>query len=211
MIISHRKKFAFFANQKTGSKAVGLVLRLSGIFDENDIMIAQPFPATRTAKIELPEYNLNEHKTHIVNHFRPEDAIKAGFITLEQLREYDCYAFLREPRERFLASRAPMMLSRKGNIAAPGYRVAGVAPPQHTFFFVDDEQVVTPLDFGNYEQEIRMLLKQLNGNEQMDVPQVSRTFKAHMVHDITYDPRQHTEDIQLYRQMKDEILNRETS
>ena len=94
MIISHRKKFAFFANQKTGSKAVGLVLRLSGIFDENDIMIAQPFPATRTAKIELPEYNLNEHKTHIVNHFRPEDAIEAGFITLEQLREYDCYAFL---------------------------------------------------------------------------------------------------------------------
>ena len=86
MIISHRKKFAFFASQKTGSKAVGLVLRLSGIFDENDIMIAQPFPATRTAIIELPAYNLGEYKSHIVNHMTPERAINAGFITLDQLR-----------------------------------------------------------------------------------------------------------------------------
>jgi len=211
MIISHRKKFAFFANQKTGSKAVGLVLRLSGIFDENDIMIAQPFPATRTARINLPEYNLNEHKTHLVNHFRPKDAIEAGFITLEQLREYDCYAFLREPEQRFLASRASMMMNRQGKIAMPGYRAGGVAPPQHTFFFVGDEQVVTPLDFGNYEQEIRMLLEKLGANKQMDVPEINKIFGAHMVHEIKYDPIQHMEDILLYRQMKDEILNRETS
>ena len=203
MIISHRKKFAFFANQKTGSKAVGLVLRLSGIFDENDIMIAQPFPATRTAKIELPEYNLNEHKTHLVNHFRPEDAIEAGFITLEQLREYDCYAFLREPEDRYLASRSSMQMSRNGNIAMPGRRVAGVAPAQFTFFFVGDEQVVTALDFDNYEQEIRMMLEKLGANEQMDVPLIQKIFRAHMVHEIKYDPRQHTEDIALYREMKD--------
>ena len=201
MIISHRKKFVFFANQKTGSKAVGLILRLSGIFDENDIMIAQPFPSTRTANIVLPEYNLGEHQTHLVNHMTPTTAMEAGFITLEQLREYDCYAFLREPEERYLASRACMQMNRHGNVAMPGRKVSGVAPPQFEFFFVEDEQVVTPLDFGNYEQEIRMMLDKLGAYDQMDVPQVTNIFGAHMVHDIKYDPLQHKRDIILYKQM----------
>ena len=100
MIISHRKKFAFFCNQRTGSKAVGIFLRLSGIFDENDILIAQPFPATRTARIEIPAYNIGNYTSDEVNHMTPQAAIDAGFITLEQLREYDCYAFLRNPRDR---------------------------------------------------------------------------------------------------------------
>ena len=78
MIISHRKKFAFFASPKTGSKAVGLMLRLSGAFDEHDIMSAQPFLGTRTAKFELPERNLDEFKTHLVDHMRPSEAIGTG-------------------------------------------------------------------------------------------------------------------------------------
>jgi hypothetical protein len=202
MIISHRKKFVFFANQKTGSKAVGLALRLSGIFDENDIMIAQPFPATRSVAIDLPEYNLGDHKSHIVNHMTPQRAIDAGYITLEQLREYDCYAFLRDPESRYLASRSSMQISRNGNIAMPGRRVSGVAPPQFEFFFVGDEQVVTPLDFDDYEQEIRMLLKKLGGYEHMDVPYIRKILNVHLVHDIKYDPRQHTKDIILHREMK---------
>jgi len=201
VIISHRKKFVFFANQKTGSKAVGLILRLSGIFDENDIMIAQPFPATRTAIIELPAYNLGEYKSHIVNHMTPERAIKAGFITLNQLREYDCYAFLREPEERYLATRSSMQMGRNGNIAMPGRRVAGVPPPQFEFFFVEDEQVVTPLDFGNYEQEIRTMLDHLGAYTHMDVPQLRTTLTAHQIRDIKFDPRLHIKDIVLYREM----------
>ena len=206
MIISHRKKFAFFANQKTGSKAVGLILRLSGIFDENDIMIAQPFPATRTAAIELPAYNLGDHPTHIVNHMTPTQAIDAGFITLNQLREYDCYCFLREPKERFLASRSAMMHDRNGNIAMPGRRVAGVAPPQHTFFYVDDEQVVEPLDFDDYEIEIKRLLVHLKAPyRHLDVPQIKQIFQAHMPRNIPFNKTQHTKDILLYRKMKNGV------
>ncbi len=202
MIISHRKKFAFFANQKTGSKAVGLVLRLSGVFDENDIMIAQPFPATRTAVIELPAYNLGEHKSFRVNHLTPTKAIEAGFITLEQLREYDCYAFLREPKERFLASRASMIHDRNGNIAMPGRRVGGVAPPQHQFFFIDDEQVVEPLNFGDFEAEIKRLLVQLDAPyRHMDIPQIKQIYNTRLPKNIPYDERQHIKDVVLYRKM----------
>jgi len=79
MIVSHRKKFAFFANQKTGSKAVGLMLRLSGVFDKDDILAAQPFPATRTASIELPAYNIGDYNNMgKVTHMTPQDAIDEG-------------------------------------------------------------------------------------------------------------------------------------
>jgi hypothetical protein len=202
MIISHRKKFAFFANQRTGSKAVGIVLRFSGIFDENDILIAQPFPATRTAIIDIPAYNLNGHESHIVNHMTPEEAIEAGFITLDQLREYDCYAFLREPEARFRATRVSKQVDRNGTIAMPGRKVSGrVAPPQYKFFFVGDEQVVTPLDFDNFEIEIKNLIIKLGGHRHMDIPR-AETVAARMLLDIQYIPSQHTRDIQLYKQMK---------
>lgn len=202
MIISHRLKFAFFASQKTGSKAVGLMLRLSGIFDQDDIMIAQPFPATRTARIELPAHNLGEYSSDEVNHMTPQKAIDAGFITLEQLREYDCYAFLRDPKNRFVASRASMQIDRNGNVAMPGRRVSGVSPPQFEFFYVDDEMVVTPLDFDDYDSEIRFLINSLNGYHHMDVPEVTKEYRSYLLRDVNYHPSQHSRDIQLYHKMK---------
>jgi len=200
MIISHRKKFAFFANPKTGSKAVGLTLRLSGIFDQDDIMSAQPFPATRTARIELPEYNLNGHKTYLVDHMNPAEAIEAGFITLEQLREYNCYAFLREPEERFYAAEVCMQINRHGQIAALEDLGELTAPPQHTYFFVDGEQVVTPLDFGHLEMEMKFVLSEL-GATQTEIPQVRKIVRANMVYDVLYEPSEHMEDILFYKNM----------
>ena len=210
MIISHRKKFAFFANQRTGSKAVGIVLRFCGVFDENDILIAQPFPATRTARIEVPSYNLGEYRSGNVNHMTPQMAMDAGFITLEQLREYDCYAFLRNPRDRFMAIRASMQITRDGMFAKPGTRVAGLAHPQHEFFFVSDEQVVTPLDFESYEEEVKMLVKQLGGYQHMDIPAIVNEPRPRMPRKVTYDPRAHVEEEKLYRRMKNEIQNSKT-
>ena len=207
MIISHRKKFAFFANQKTGSKAAGLMLRLSGIFDENDIMSYQPFPATRTVDIELPPYNLDGQRNASVDHFTPQKAIDAGHITLEQLREYDCYAFLRDPEERFRAVRAAMQMNRNAQAFTP-HRPYGAkeAPPQHTFFFVGDEQVVTPLNFNEYEKEIRMMIEKLGGYHHMDVAQIKKVYKNVQmpVTPVSFDRRHHMKDIVLYREMLSE-------
>ena len=209
MIISHRLKFAFFANQRTGSKAVGIVLRLSNIFDENDILIAQPFPATRTANIRIPEYNLGKYGTALVNHFTPQKAIDAGFITLEQLREYDCYAFLRNPRDRFMAIRASMQVNRKGMFAKPGKRMASPGTPQHEFFFVGDEQVVTTLDFDDFEAGVRMMVEKLGGT-QMDIPSIVHQPSPYMPRPVEYDPKAHIKEEVLYRKMKDEISNSQT-
>ena len=204
MIISHRKKFAFFANQKIGSKAVGLMLRLSGVFDENDIMMAQPFPATRSVDIELPAYNIGDYSSLKVAHMTPTDAIEAGFITLEQLREYDCYAFLRDPKERFMASRAAMQMNRDGFAVTPKRpKMGGCPPPQFTFFFVGDEQVVTPLDFANFGSEVRTLLDTLGGYNHMDVAQIMATYNIRMlpITQVHYEPKDHMKDIALYREL----------
>lgn len=210
MIISHRLKFAFFCNQRTGSKAVGIVLRFCGVFDENDILIAQPFPATRTARIEIPAYNLGKLSSNHVNHMTPQQAINAGFITLDQLREYDCYAFLRNPKDRFMAIRSSMQVNRDGMFAKPGTRLAGLAPSQHEFFFVGDEQVVTPLDFDNYHEELKMLVAKVGGYSHMDIPEITREMEPRMPRKITYDPRGHVEEEELYKRMKDEISNSAT-
>ena len=204
MIISHRLKFAFFCNQRTGSKAAGIVLRFADVFDENDILIAQPFPATRTARIELPAHNLGEYTSGKVNHMTPQEAMDAGFITLEQLREYDCYAFLRNPRDRFMAVRASMQVSRNGMFAKPGKRVAGEAKPQHTFFFVGDEQVVTPLDFDRYGDELKMLVEKLGGHKHMDLPYIVKEMEPYIPHPVEYNPKIHIQDEILYRKMKNE-------
>jgi len=203
MIISHRKKFAFFCNQRTGSKAVGIVLRFCGVFDENDILIAQPFPATRTARIEIPSYNLDGCKSN-ATHMSPQKAIDAGFITLEQLREYDCYAFLRNPRDRFMAIRASMQVNRNGIFAKPDTVVAGVGTPQHEFFFVGGEQVVTPLDFAEYEAGLKMMIEKLGGYQHMDIPSIVKEPKPYMPRKVTYDPRDHIEEEIMYRRMKNE-------
>lgn len=209
MIISHRLKFAFFANQRTGSKAVGIVLRLSNVFDENDILIKQPFPATRTARIEIPEYNLGEYSTALVNHFTPQKAIDAGFITLDQLREYDCYAFLRNPRDRFMAIRASMQVNRKGMFAKPGKRMASPGTPQDEFFFVNGEQVVTALDFDDYEAGVRMMVEKLGG-KQMDIPAITLQPEPYMPRKVEYDPKIHIKEELLYRKMKNEVSNSQT-
>jgi len=202
MIISHRKKFAFFANQKTGSKAVGLMLRLSGIFDKDDIMMAQPFPATRTADINLPAYNLGKYSTYEVNHMTPSQAIEAGFITIEQLREYDCYAFLRDPEERYKAVRAAMQMDRNSRAASPNNKAGSIAPPQYEFFYIDGEQVVTPLNFDDLENEVRMLIDKLDGYTQTDVAQITTLYKVRMPFtQVKFDPKHHMEDVLLYRKM----------
>lgn len=205
MIISHRLKFAFFANQKTGSKAAGIMLRLSGVFNEHDILINQPFLATRTVDIRLPGYNLGDKNWSQVNHMTPEQAINAGFITLEQLREYNCFAFLREPEERFHATRISMMRNRYGQ-AEYKKRMGGVPPAQYDFFHVDDEQVVTPLDFRKYDDELRRLYYLLDAPyRHLDFPVVEKLKPVDTP--IIFDPRHHQKDIVFYRRSFHEDSN----
>jgi len=196
MIISHRKKFAFFANPKTGSKAAGIMLRMAGVFDENDLMIKQPFAGTRTADICLPAYHLEG----VPDHLTPAGAVEDGYITLEQLREYNCFAFLRDPEKRYAASRIAMWMNRHG-VVSNGRPLEIPHRAQFEYFLVNGEQVVTPLDFGDYNFGIRQMYDVLDAKfKHMDLTAIRKYRKFHCK-EYKYNPKDHQEDIKLYKTM----------
>jgi len=196
MIISHRKKFAFFANPKTGSKAAGIMLRMAGVFDENDLLIKQRFAGTRTADICLPAHNLEE----VPDHLTPAGAIEEGYITLEQLREYNCFAFLRDPETRYNASRLAMWMNRHGQISN-GLPLEKPHRAQFEYFLVDGEQVVTPLDFGNYNFGIQQMYDILGAKfKHMDLIEIQK-YRNFPLEKYKYNPLNHKTDIQLYKKM----------
>lgn len=198
MIISHRKKFAFFANPKTGSKAAGIMLRMAGVLNENDILIKQPFVGTRTADLCLPAYNADG----IPDHLTPAEAIERGLITLEQMREYNCFAYLREPEERFYASRIAMELNRWG-IMSNGRPMEKPHLPQFRYFLVGGEEVVTALDFDNYNSGIKHMYDILDAKyTHMDLVGIKgkNLFRAKNCKYV-YNALDHKEDIRLYKRM----------
>ena len=196
MIISHRKKFAFFANPKTGSKAAGIMLRMSGEFDENDLLIKQPFAGTRTANICLRAHNL----VGVPDHLTPEGAIEEGYITLEQLREYTCFAFLRDPEARYNASRIAMVMNRHG-VISNGRPLETAHRAQFEYFLVDGEQVVTPLDFGNYNAGIQQMYDTLDAKfMHVDLAEIL-DYRKFQNTKYKYNAKDHQVDIKLYRTM----------
>lgn len=201
MIISHRLKFAFFANPKTGSKAAGIMLRMAGVFDENDILIKQRFAGTRSADICIPAYNAEG----VADHITPEGAIEREFITLEQLREYNCFAFLRDPEKRYYASRVAMWMNRHG-VISNGRPVESPHKQQFEYFLVNGEQVITPLDFGDYNAGIKRMYNAIDAKfKHMDLVEIANyrdvLIKAQIADKYEYNPEQHQMDIKLYKEM----------
>ncbi len=161
MIISHRNKFAFFAVSKTGSKCAGTILRMSGAFDHTDICGPVPFAATRSVKIAFPAYNFDVDETLWAAHLHatPEIAISKGYITMEQLREYNCFAFFRDVEDRHYAVQlAKRKRDSTGGLTLPMHM-------QHSYFDVRGERPVTPLDFRDFRGSLKTLLKAAGGHQ----------------------------------------------
>jgi len=198
MIISHAKQFAFFRIPKTGSTTAEFMLRQSGGLDESEIIATVGFGGLPSS-VNLPDkytdnvvrgaarrrllrrgeegldiipINFNDPDGFLganVMHMTPTEAIGEGLITLAQLRTYDCYAYLRDPRDRYVSSYAMAMgpgLALPERLKATltdGYKFGLVGKNQVDFFFVDGEQVLAPLDFTNYVSELRGIITFIGG------------------------------------------------
>ena len=173
MIISHRHKFVFFRVPKTGSTTAEFMLRMCGAFNDEDIMtvlgIGQ-FPAVNIidARTQMRAGQEVAEAFKFGPHMTPQNVIDAGLLTLDQIREYDCYAFVREPKARHLSGcvhsigrhSTPVLIHRllDQTLHPKVERTLGLLTiPQKTYFEVDGERVVTPLDFRNFETELRGL------------------------------------------------------
>jgi len=194
MIISHKDKFAFFRVPKTGSSTAAMCLRMCGVFD--DTLIASGTHITELPPMNMPPFvarkiaeaaNSNvkaKHQAWIIGqHWTPKQAVSLGFMTMDQLREYNVYAYLREPADRAISA----YCFKNGRDASPSgmrrqvkvhnfWGIAGVV--QSTYFTVDGEQVVEPLNFGDFDNELRRMIDGLGGHEFTEIPKVNRTEKT---------------------------------
>lgn len=181
MIISHSKKFMFFRVPKTGSTTAQVMLRMSSAFDlEQDILSC-------TEQWLLPHVNVpmvsagNRMNPHIT----PDRLVEEGIVTPEQLREYDCYAFLRDTHSRFVSAYThdkgpdttqPSTFLKHVENGNKRSIIKGIlGRPQRDYFFLGDEQVVTPLDFHTYEDSLRYLIAMAGGNHFDEIPKLNVT------------------------------------
>lgn len=207
MIISHAKKFAFFRVPKCGSTTSEFMLRMSDAFDDSvDIMThnfggfkMKNIPAELHARVvsrqrRIPGGNLRvferpqqpadlpetgEITGLNVAHISPTEAIDNGMITIEQLREYKCYAFLRDPYDRYVSAfifgggplALPEMMLK--SVLQPGFDLGLIEKSQWNWFFVDGEQVVEPLDFSNYTEELKRIIIEVGGYPFNNIPRLN--------------------------------------
>lgn len=230
MIISHRLKFAFFRVPKTGSTTAETILRLSGAFDDNDYMtpnlglqstipedvceaLKESFrgqmPSDVRKNPDAFETVFNNSVWSFISHLTPSDAIKHGLITLEQLREYKCYAFVRSPRDRYLS--AYLQTLGSSFPTAGGFQETVMndrqfggllVKPMVDYFLVDGERVLDPLWFGNFDNEIKKVIGEIGGFVFKEIPRLnpSRGRVSDKTHFFT-----HEVDQKLRIQLKDDV------
>lgn len=182
MIISHAKRFVFFRIPKTGSTTAQVMLRMSSAFNlETDLL-------TPTEQWLLPGYNvpmLKDGSNRVGNHMTPERLVAEGLLTVEQLHEYDCYAFCRDTHSRFVSayihdkgpnSPQPSTFLKKIEEGLVPEIVTGIlGRKQVDYFFYEGEQVVQPVDFGDYESSLRYLVAMAGGHHFDEIPKINVT------------------------------------
>lgn len=179
MIISHRHKFAYFRNPKTGSTTTSFMLRMCGAFNEQDVMAPVNVGkfAGHNVGWDLRDFREKGDLYLRAMHMTPAECVEAGYITKDQLREYNCYAFVRNPYDRITSGLFHVCGAHAGKEQIVGIvnkiidgaeferakSVDLVTLPQHHYFFIDGEQVVEPLDFRKYEAETRKMIEVVGG------------------------------------------------
>ena len=180
MLISHRMKFAFFRVPKSGSTTMEFMLRMTGRFDDDDIVTGMQVGGFR--QTNTPDFGdmirrgklgvngmVNGHfvpADHM--HLDPSQAIEEGYITQEQLEEYAVFTCVRHPLKRYISAfkhsqrRMPAPHLFVMSIEEKGSDLGLLTKPTHDYIYCNGVQVSDPLDFEVYQPELRRLLSHVS-------------------------------------------------
>jgi hypothetical protein len=197
MIISPRLGFAFFRVPKTASTTAEVMLRLSGVFNSDDILTALP-------SVQLPERNLGHVSIEAIlpsvlpggqslanvpearreflreanlGHMTPGKAVEVGIVSDEVLAQMRCYAFIRDPAERYLSHYRYVFRNQATPAGFRTYLASnGELPlaPQTNYLTVGNRRCVTPVLFERFEAELRRMIQSIGGFIGQEIPR----FKA---------------------------------
>jgi len=136
-----------------------------------------------------------------------------NYLTTEQIQSFNHYAFIRNPLKRIISgylfswSRIiPLTISNFHNfVNSDDFAKGLVFRKQIDYFKYNNELIVTPLLFENYETEMNNLITTLGGTCLSEYPK----FKSGIMNTLSLsDPKPSVENwIEPYSDIKDKILN----
>lgn len=177
MIISHKFKVVYFRVPKTASSTVELMLRLNGAISDIDVCTSE-MSVSLTNK-NIPDRVLAELETGSgeLQHMRPIDAVNFGLLTEQQLKEYQCYATLRSPLDRWrsILGHAGINDLDSALEALKTDRHFGVIErPQYDYFSYKDKLICKPLLFKNINEELRRFAKLFDIDLPHEIPVINK-------------------------------------
>lgn len=185
MIISHKKRIAYFRVPKTGSTTVSLMLRMCGGIREDDIASSTPMGHFPSLNCIAPTAGKIDDDDAVGQHITPQQAFDKGLLTMDQLREFRCIVFLRDPYERYisgimhsagrhvelkhihLAMNNTLPSADRGALKNKGL----LAIPQANYYYVNGEIIAEPFAFGDYVNSTKRLIRLFGG---IDFPVIPR-------------------------------------
>lgn len=168
MIISHRLQFCAFRSPKTAGNTLMLVMYLSGLFDDQDILTGAP--VLGFTSVNVPD---GEHWRHNT----PQQAIDLGLITKAQLEAYTCVAVLRDPMDRYRSAYTHSEWQTGAvQTEIKRHKDLGILNrPVVDYFHVDGIRVCDPILFSDFDNEIRRVMADLGGPTFPVIPRINTT------------------------------------
>lgn len=182
MIISHKHKFAFFRVPKTGSVTTNVLLRMEGQFGPDDILSKANYMGFADQNLGV-DYEAQVDNQWDLIHATPTEAVTLGLITEAQLEEYACFAFVRDPYDRFISQMKHTgvkehvfeMDKAVRHYAANLADLKTLGRPQASYFVTG---FIEPLDFRNIDNEIRRLVPLVGGRPPRNLPILNKGRKT---------------------------------
>lgn len=103
MIISHRRKAAFWKIPRTGSTTIEMILRLTAPLDLKQDVIAESHFFPESANMENVTPMASGQPGERRAHMTPETAIAEGLLTRDQYDSYANFCIVRDPLDRLLS------------------------------------------------------------------------------------------------------------